>query len=64
MFVYQNDKLYVETDDILVGVDITPTGAISTNEISYYIDGLRLTFDEVVSKFGMAYKFPILKTKG
>lgn len=62
MFVYQNDKLYVLSDDKLVGVTITPTQHILNDVAEEYVDGLVLTIQEVYAKFGIAggqsYVFP------
>lgn len=69
MFVYQNDKLYAEHDNKLVGVSITPTGTSYHNDYSTkFSEGQVLTTFEVYCKFGIfeggSYKFPIDKKVG
>lgn len=67
MFVYQNEKLYAEVDDTLVGVNITPTGvSLLKMETATYENGKKLTLGEVRCKFGDMYTFhtPVVEKDG
>lgn len=58
MFVYQNNKLFVETKGVLVGVNITPAGITLVDETTTFSDGSLLTDYEVACRFGEYYTFP------
>lgn len=59
MFVYQDDKLYIEDEGTLVGVNVNSHGVSKVSgETASYHDGLMLTNFEVHCKFGTEYKFP------
>ena len=58
MFVYQNNKLFVETKGKLVGVSITPTSLTLVDETTSFLDGDILTDFEVRCRFGEYYTFP------
>lgn len=60
MFLYQDGKLYVDHLGEYVGVNITPsTVTLCSGETTKYNDGMILTLEEVMSKFGGEYKFPV-----
>lgn len=58
MFVYQNNKLFVKTGEVLVGVNVAPTGITLVGERTTFIDGDILTLSEVKCRFGEYYTFP------
>lgn len=66
MYIYQNDKLYVEDGNILVGVEIYPDciKKISGTETKLADNFLCLTHSDVYNKFQIEftpYIFPIEK---
>lgn len=69
MYIYQDGKLYVQDGDVLVGVDVTPTGTtlIKTEKSKFGNAYALLTPSEVRAKFniisGESYKFPRTKKK-
>lgn len=52
MFVYQNGQMYVERGNILVGVDITPTGISENGVTAEYYDGEMYTLENLYAVFG------------
>lgn len=71
MFVYQNNKLYVQKSDKLVGVDITPSNVTELKDETAELASkyLLLTAKEVRLKFAIneidngSYKFPRKKKR-
>lgn len=52
MFVYQDGQMYFERGDILVGVDITPTGISENGITDTYRDGSMYTLENLYVVFG------------
>ena len=66
MYIYQNDKLYVEDGDMLVGVEIYPDciKKVSGTDTKFADNFLCLTHSDVYNKFQIEitpYIFPIDK---
>jgi hypothetical protein len=65
MFVYMNDKLYVQRDSNVMGVNVDSHGVTVLDKETVKLEGeyLLLTKAEVDSKFNIAtggeYKFPV-----
>jgi len=58
MFVYQDNKLFVEAGGTLVGVNISPTGITLVKESTVFKNGTVLCESEVKARFGDRYTFP------
>lgn len=65
MYIYQDGKLYVQTGEYIVGVDISPLNIKKVTGTRKKLSGdyQLLTPSEVRAKFGIAtggeYKFPV-----
>lgn len=69
MYILQDGKLYVQDGDVLVGVNVTPTGTtkINTEKTKFGNSYSLLTPFEVRAKFNIAsgesYMFPVKKVE-